>query len=75
MEKKLYEYARAGEEVKVEPRSITIHDIQLLDYHDHLIKIKVSCSKGTYIRSLCVDIAKKTRLSWSYGKIDKNMFG
>lgn len=57
--KKLYEYARAGEEVKVEPRSITIHDIQLLDYHDHLIKIKVSCSKGTYIRSLCVDIAQK----------------
>lgn len=57
--KKLYEYARSGEEVEIEPRDITIHDIKLVDIKDNEIVFDVVCSKGTYIRSLCVDIAKK----------------
>lgn len=56
--KKLYEYARNNEEVKVEPRDIEIFDIQLLSQEEHLIEFLVHCSKGTYIRSLCVDIAR-----------------
>ena len=57
--KKLYEYARNNEEVKIEPRHICIENIELLNQKDHLITFKALCSKGTYIRSLCVDIAKK----------------
>ena len=59
--KKLYEYARKGEKVKIEPRKIEIYDINLLeiDKEEKQIKFEVSCSKGTYIRSLCEDIAGK----------------
>lgn len=57
--KKLYEYARNNEEVVIEPRNITIHDIKLVDIRDNEIIFDVVCSKGTYIRSLCVDIADK----------------
>ena len=59
--KKLYEYARKGKKVEIQPRRITIYDIQLLkiDKINCEIQFEVSCSKGTYIRSLCEDIAKK----------------
>lgn len=59
--KKLYEYAREGKEVKIQPRTIEIYDIHIeeIDANNKEIIFKVSCSKGTYIRSLCSDIAKK----------------
>lgn len=56
--KKLYEYARTGEEVTLPTRKINISSIELLDYHDDLIKFKTTVSKGTYIRSLIEDIGK-----------------
>ena len=59
--KKLYEYAREGKNVELEPRNIEIYDIKLekLDKEKEEIQFIVSCSKGTYIRSLCEDIAEK----------------
>lgn len=57
--KKAYEYARSGQDIKIEPRKIKIFDIELLNFKDKEIKFKVVCSKGTYIRTLCEDIAKK----------------
>lgn len=54
--KPLYVYARAGEIVARESRSIVINDIQLVDFFDKNIKISISCSKGTYIRVLAEDI-------------------
>ena len=57
--KKLYEYARNGEEVTLPTREINISNIELLDFHDDLIRFKVTVSKGTYIRSLIEDIAIK----------------
>ena len=59
--KKLYEYARKGQEVEIKPRKITIYAIRLLkiDKEKKEIEFEVNCSKGTYIRSLCEDIAKK----------------
>lgn len=57
--KKLYEYARKGEKVEVEPRKIEIYKIELVKYNEKNIEFIVSCSKGTYIRSLCEDIAEK----------------
>lgn len=58
--KKLYEYARKGQEVEIKPRQIEIYDIKILNINEKLkqISFEVSCSKGTYIRSLCEDIAK-----------------
>lgn len=59
--KKLYDYAREGKTVKIEPRKIEIYNIALLKINSALkqIQFKVECSKGTYIRSLCEDIAGK----------------
>ena len=59
--KKLYEYARKGEKIEIEPRNIEIYKIELknIDKINKVISFEVSCSKGTYIRSLCEDIAKK----------------
>lgn len=56
--KKMYELARQGLEVQPEPRQITIQDIKLLRVQDNTILFDVECSKGTYIRSLCVDIGQ-----------------
>lgn len=57
--KKLYEYARHNEDVDIPIREIEIFDIELVDVVDDLITIKVNCSSGTYIRTLCYDIAQK----------------
>ena len=59
--KKLYDYARAGKEVKIEPRDIEIYKMKLLntDKEKKTISFKIACSKGTYIRSLCEDVSAK----------------
>lgn len=59
--KKLYEYAREGKEIELKERDIEIFNIQLknVDYENQEISYIVDCSKGTYIRTLCEDIAKK----------------
>ena len=57
--KKLYEYARKGIHIDIKPRNIEIYNIWLIGIKEKQIEFKVSCSKGTYIRSLCEDIAKQ----------------
>ncbi len=57
--KKLYEYAREGKEVTIKPRKIEIYELDLLERKENKIRFHVSCSKGTYIRSLCEQIAEK----------------
>lgn len=58
--KKLYEYARAGIEIKREPRPVEIYAIQdITKEADDTYSFDVYCSKGTYIRSLCRDIGRK----------------
>ena len=59
--KKLYEYARKGQNVEIKPRQIEIYDINLINFskEEKQIEFEVFCGKGTYIRSLCEDIAKK----------------
>lgn len=57
--KKAYEYARNGQTINLEPRYIEIYEIELLKIEEQRITFKVSCSKGTYIRTLCEDIANK----------------
>ena len=59
--KKLYEYARSGKKIEVKPREIEIFDIDLISVSKETKEImyKVWCSKGTYIRTLCENIAEK----------------
>ncbi|MBE6108214.1 MAG: tRNA pseudouridine(55) synthase TruB [Erysipelotrichaceae bacterium] len=59
--KKLYEYARAGIEVEVEKRPIEIFEMELLSLHP--VRFRVVCSAGTYVRSLCEDIAEKLNMA------------
>ena len=54
-----YEFARAGEEVELKKSLINIYDMELLEYDLPRIKIRVECSKGTYIRSLAFEIGEK----------------
>ena len=55
---KLYELARRGKEVERKPRPITIHELTLLGMDADGIRLRVRCSKGTYIRTLCKDIGE-----------------
>lgn len=59
--KRLYEYARQGREVEIKPRKVTIIDISLVrcELESGTITFDVSCSKGTYIRSICAEIGQK----------------
>lgn len=59
--KKLYEYARKGEEVEIKPRKVFISKLELenFDFEKQEAKILVGCSKGTYIRSIAYDIGQK----------------
>lgn len=56
--KPLYEYARAGVTLEREARPVTIHTLELLDYTAPFLRLRVSCSKGTYIRVLGEDIGR-----------------
>lgn len=60
--KRLYQIARQGKDVEREARKIEIKEIELLDMSLPLIKIRVLCSRGTYIRSLADDIGKKLKV-------------
>ena len=57
--KRLYELARKGETVEREPRKITVHEIRLLELAGSRLVFRVSCSKGTYVRTLVEDIAHR----------------
>lgn len=58
--KKLYEYARKGEEVEIQPRKVVIENIELKNFDEELqqAQILLKCSKGTYIRSIANDLGK-----------------
>ena len=55
---KLCDLARKGKEVERRPRPITIHELTLLDFTGETARLRVRCSKGTYIRTLCRDIGE-----------------
>ena len=56
--KRAYDLARKGQEVELKPKELVIDEIELIDYELPVIKIRVVCSKGTYIRALARDIGK-----------------
>ncbi|MCQ2191763.1 MAG: tRNA pseudouridine(55) synthase TruB [Paludibacteraceae bacterium] len=56
--KRAYEYARKGKDVELKPKTLVIDEIELLEYSMPIVKIRVVCSKGTYIRALARDIGE-----------------
>jgi len=56
---RLYKLARQGIEVERKPRRITIYEIQFLGLCDEILELDVTCSKGTYVRTLVEDIAAR----------------
>lgn len=57
--KKLYELARAGKAVERKPRPVLIHELEILSCSLPVVRLRVACSKGTYIRTLCADIGER----------------
>lgn len=57
---RLYELARRGEEVEREPRPVTVHSLDILDYDPltGILRLDCRCSKGTYIRTICDDLGR-----------------
>ena len=56
--RRAYDFARKGEDVELKAKELVIDEIELLEYQSDIIKIRVVCSKGTYIRALARDIGQ-----------------
>ncbi len=73
--KKLYEYARNNQKVDIPSRKITIYDLKLNSIKDDEINFTVCCSKGTYIRTLCEDIAESLNLVGTMSALNREKVG
>jgi tRNA pseudouridine55 synthase len=71
----LYKYARKGEIIKKEPREINIYELEPLYFEKDLLKIRVKCSKGTYIRTLASDISKELKTLGHLEKLERTKSG
>lgn len=73
--KRAFEYARNGEDVKLNPKKIVIREIELLKFNSPFIEIKVSCSKGTYIRALARDIGETLKCGAYLNRLRRTKIG
>lgn len=73
--KKLYELARKGQEVERKPRPVTIYETEILSVELPMIYIRVACSKGTYIRTLCHDIGMKAGCGGAMASLERTKAG
>ena len=73
--KKLYELAREGKTVERKARPVCFYEIEPLEFHLPLVKIRVTCSKGTYIRTLCHDIGEKLGCGGCMEELLRSMVG
>lgn len=73
--KRLYEYARAGKKVDINPRKVVIDHFKILSIEGVQINFIVSCSKGTYIRSLANDFGKALNSGAHLGALRRTQIG
>jgi len=73
--KKLYELAREGKEIERKPRTVAIKEIEILSIELPFVKMRVECSKGTYIRTLCHDIGAKLGCGAAMKSLVRTMVG
>lgn len=57
--KRMYEYARENKKIEIQEREINIYEFEIIKFTDPYIEFKITCSKGTYIRSIANDFGKK----------------
>lgn len=72
---RLYELARKGIEIERKPRLINIYDIKILNINLPSVIMEVTCSKGTYIRSLCYDIGRKLNCGAAMWNLERSATG
>ena len=72
---RLYKLARKGKVVHREPRKIKIHEIKLLEWNNPFLKIRVKCSRGTYIRALARDIGETLGVGGYLKTLSRNRIG
>lgn len=73
--KKLYELARAGKEVERKARPVTIRELEILECAIPVVRFRVVCTKGTYIRTLCADIGGKLGCGGTMRKLERTRVG
>lgn len=73
--KRAYKLARQGKEVKLEPKPVTVHTMELLDYKWPKVKIKINCSKGFYVRSLARDVGEKLEVGGYLSALQRTKVG
>lgn len=75
--KKLYEYAREGKEIQIEPRKVTIEKIELknFDEENQKAEVLIKCSKGTYIRSIAHDLGQNLKSGGYLSKLIRTQAG
>jgi tRNA pseudouridine55 synthase len=73
--KRLYNLARRGIEIERAPREIEIFSLDLIDLKNNIATIKVLCSKGTYIRSLCNDVGQTLGFGAAMGELTRTRSG
>lgn len=75
--KKLYEYARKGQEVDIEPRKVFIEKIKLQDFDEEnqTAQVLIKCSKGTYIRSIAHDLGQNLKVGAYLSKLTRTQSG
>lgn len=73
--KRLYQYAVKGEEVEIKARPINIYSISLVSVSGNEITFRVNCGKGTYIRTLCEDVAKKLGTEGTMASLKRTLSG
>ncbi|MCR5690651.1 MAG: tRNA pseudouridine(55) synthase TruB [Eubacterium sp.] len=73
--KRLYDLARQGREVERKPRPVTIHKLEILDFQGEVFTMEVTCSKGTYIRSLCDDIGRDLGCGAAMAELERTQVG
>lgn len=72
---RLHELARAGIEVERKPRCVTIYRLDVLDFQSPRLTLRVQCSKGTYIRSLAIDVGQRLGCGAHLGALRRESSG
>ena len=73
--KRAYEYARDNEEVKIKEKNININEFKITEYNLPNISFKISCTKGTYIRSIARDFGEKLGCGAVLSKLRRTEIG
>ncbi len=73
--KKLYELARRGKTIELEPRPITIYSSKILSFESPKLRLEITCSKGTYIRSIAHDLGKALKSLGYLSELERTKIG